>query len=284
MKLMETRPVIAIITDFGHDDPFVGIMKGVISKLSPRAQLIDISNSIPQGDIQRGAIQLWMAKSFFPAGTVFLAVVDPGVGTERKAMIIEDGDFTYVGPNNGLFSYAVEGKFHAWELSNPEYQLAYGSSTFHGRDIFAPAAAQAANGIPGMNFGNQIGEIVQIPMPDLVVAPERMSGEIIYADRFGNLLTSLGKFIKSGGEQYRFEPWLPLATDFSYQLEYQIGTVKVQLPDGQLINWVQTFANIPPMECGILVGSTGLLEIAAFNASAQTITNLSVGDPVALLF
>jgi len=284
MKLMETRPVIAIITDFGHDDPFVGIMKGVISKLSPQAQLINISNSIPQGDIQRAAIQLWMAKSYFPAGTVFLAVVDPGVGTERKAVIIQDGDFTYVGPNNGLFSYAVEGKFHAWELSNAAYQLASGSSTFHGRDIFAPAAAQAANGIPGVNFGQQVEEIVQLPVIDLLVEPGRMSGEIIYADQFGNLLTSLGKFIKSGEKQYRFESWLSFAKDSNDKLEYQIATAKLQLPDGQLINWVQTFEDIPPRECGFLVGSNGLLEIAAFNASAQTLTNLSVGDPVALLF
>jgi hypothetical protein len=284
MKLMATRTMIAIITDFGLHDPFVGIMKGVIANISPHTQIIDINHSIPQGDIQRAAIQLWMAKSYFPPGTIFLVVVDPGVGTERKAVIIEDGQYAYIGPNNGVFTFAVQESSAAWELSNPEYQLDTSSATFHGRDIFAPAAAHAANGVHGNDFGNQIKDLLQIPKSKLAVDKARMSGEIIYSDQFGNLLTSLGKFTRSGEKRYRFEPWLPCEQTFVQDLEIQSDKTVLELPNGQKFTWVETFASIAPGECGIMVGSTGLIEIAAFNNSAQALTRLTLGDPVTLKF
>ena len=284
MKLMTSNPVIALITDFGLDDPFVGIMKGVISRISPNAQVIDITHSIPQGDIQRAAIQLWMAKPYFPAETTFLVVVDPGVGTDRKAIMIEDSSYRYIGPNNGLFSYAVTDKFTVWELSNPAFQLTSGSATFHGRDIFAPAAAHCANGVTGKQFGEEIHELLHLPKPQLKVEHDRIRGEINYSDQFGNLLTSIGKFTKSGDQRYHFDPWLPLGENPIQDLEIQIEQVKLRLPSGQELSWLETFADIPAGECGILVGSTGLIEIAAFNDSARVNTNLTLGDPVTLIF
>ncbi len=284
MKLMATRTVIAIITDFGLHDPFVGIMKGVIANISPQSQIIDINHSIPQGDIQRTAIQLWMAKSYFPPGTIFLVVVDPGVGTERKAAIVEDGQYVFIGPNNGVFTYAVQESYAAWELSSPDYQLDGSSATFHGRDIFAPAAAHAANGVHGNDFGNQIKDLLQIPKSKLAVDKARMSGEIIYSDQFGNLLTSLGKFTRSGEKRYRFEPWVINENNYTQELVLDADTAEMQLPNGQVIPWVETFANIAPGDCGILIGSTGLIEIAAFNNSAKSLTGLTLGDPVTLIF
>jgi hypothetical protein len=284
MKMMETSPVIALITDFGLDDPFVGIMKGVIARLSPHARVIDINHSIPQGDIQRAAIQLWMSRPYFPVETTFLVVVDPGVGTDRKAILVEDSRYRYIGPNNGLFTYAVPEEYSAWELTNPAFHLPSGSTTFHGRDIFAPAAAHSANGVPGKEFGGEIHDLFHLPKPELNVEHARIHGEIIYSDRFGNLLTSIGKFTNTGDQRYHFVPWLPPGENPVMELEFQIEQVKLLLPSGQGLSWSATFAGIPAGECGVLVGSTGLIEIAAFNLSAREYTNLALGDHVTLVF
>jgi S-adenosylmethionine hydrolase len=183
-----------------------------------------------------------------------------------------------------LFSYAVTDKFTVWELSNPAFQLISGSATFHGRDIFAPAAAHSANGVPGKQFGEEIHEFLHLPKPELKVEPDRIRGEINYSDQFGNLLTSIGKFTKSGDQRYHFDPWLPLGENPIQDLEIQIERVKLRLPSGQELSWSETFADIPAGECGILVGSTGLIEIAAFNDSARVNTNLTLGDPITLIF
>ena len=281
---MANATTIAVITDFGHQDPFVGIMKGVIANISPQARVIDINHSIPQGDIQRAAIQLWMAKSYYPPGTIFLVVVDPGVGTERKPAIIQDGEYTFIGPNNGLFTYAIQESYTAWELSSPEYQLDGSSATFHGRDIFAPAAAHAANGVHGKEFGNQVKDLIEIPLPGLIVNTESMSGEIIYIDQFGNLLTSLGRFSAISKMRYRFEPWLIIEDIYTQNLILDADCAEMQLPTGQVIPWVETFADIAHGECGMLIGSTGLIEIAAFNDSAKELTQITLGDSVTLVF
>jgi len=283
MDLMQNTPVIAMITDFGLNDPFVGIMKGVIAQISPQSRVIDISHEIPQGDIQQAAIQLWMAQEYFPAGTIFLVVVDPGVGTQRDALLIEQGDYKYVGPNNGLFSYALGESFSAWQLTNLAFQMGNRSATFHGRDIFAPAAAHCANGVHGHSFGSQIQDLIQLPSPSLRIEPGYIRGEVIYIDHFGNLLTSLGKFSPTDSRQYRFVPWLPGFSGLVLDDAFHIDRVKAQLPNGEEIPWVGTFADISPGECSVLVGSTGLIEIAANNYSAQTLTGLTRGAPINLL-
>jgi S-adenosylmethionine hydrolase len=283
MGLMHNTPVIAIISDFGLNDPFVGIMKGVIAQIAPQCKVIDISHEILQGDIQQAAVQLWMSHSYFPAGTIFLVIVDPGVGTQRDALLIEAGDYKYIGPNNGLFSYAVGDDFSAWRLTDPTYQLENSSATFHGRDIFAPAAAYTANGIPGEKFGSPIQDLQHLPLPRLHVEPGCIGGEVIYIDQFGNLLTSLGKFMRSDARRYQFDPWLPDLGDLVWKDPLNIDQVNAQLPNGEQISWVQTFADIPPGECSVLVGSTGLIEIAANNDSAQALTGLARGAPINLL-
>jgi S-adenosylmethionine hydrolase len=259
-------------------------MKGVISGIAPEARIIDLSHAIPQGEIQRAAVQFWMAQSYFPDGTIFLCVVDPGVGTERRGIIVNDERFTYIGPDNGVFTYCLQHEHAAYELSNPRFQQPQLSSTFHGRDIFAPAAAYAANGAPAEDFGAPLRDLVLLPGPLLVVEDNQVRGEIIYSDQFGNLLTSLGKFLHLGNKRYQLESWLPTFPEKTPPLVIQSEEASIELPDGGLLSWINTFAEIPPGECGALVGSTGLLEIAAFNRSAQEMIKLSMGDPVTLLF
>jgi len=281
---MQPEPVIALITDFGQDDPYVGIMKGVISNLSPRTRLIDLTHDITPGDIQKAGISLWMARPFFPDGTIFLCVVDPGVGTDRKAIILSDGTYTYIGPDNGVFSFGLGAELVIHEITNPRYQLPQPSSTFHGRDIFAPAAAYAASGVPLDQFGDQIADIFELPKPELRIESTRIYGEIIYVDRFGNQITSLGIFTRSGQKKYKFDPWLNGNTAPAGVYDLSIERSTLLLPNGRFFSWVDNYSEIAPGECGILVGSTGLLEIAAYKKSAQEFTQLSLGDPVTLLF
>ncbi len=281
---MPAQPHIAIITDFGDQDPFVGIMKGVIAVISPRSRTVDLNHNLPQGDILRAAVQLWMAKAYFPKGTVFLAVVDPGVGTTRKGLIIQDQDYTFIGPDNGIFTLAVRQDAPAWELVEDRYHLVNSSNTFHGRDIFAPAAAHAANGVSGQEFGHAIKDRIVLPPPKLVLEKARITGQVLYSDRFGNLLTSLGKFVQPEQRHYQFEPWLPAGDLAASEFNLNIDRATFLLPGGQMLSWVETFADISPGDCAGLVGSSGLIEIAAMNSSAHQITKLTSGDPVTLLF
>jgi len=275
---------IVILTDFGYSDPFVGIMKGVITKIAPRAPIIDITHRIPAGDILRGAVMLWQSRGFFSAGTIFLSVVDPGVGFKRRGIIVLAENQLFVGPDNGIFTFILGKEFEAWELKDPNFQLPKPGTTFHGRDIFAPAAAHAANGIKGSQFGPSVGEIIRLPDPRLQIKSNQIEGEILYSDQFGNLLTSLGKWNSTDWENYYLEPWL----DRGEILTEEITVAKKQgtliIPNGQHLSWVDTFADIPDGDCAMLVGSSGLVEIAANRSRASELLKLSSGDPVTFLY
>jgi len=268
---------IAILTDFGIEDPYVGIMKGIISEISPDAPIIDITNQIPPGDIQRGAFILWQASQDFPKGTVFLCVVDPGVGTERKAVFLQTRDHILIGPDNGLFSYLLYGSsFKCWELSNPNYQRKSSSATFHGRDIFAPAAAFAAKSISGDQFGSRVSSPNRLPEPILTYNESSLTGEILSRDHFGNLFTSLGQF-KYQNESLRFVSWIDESElTISDKSKIRIRVNEKELP------LVQTFSSIDPGSCAGLVGSSGLIEIVANQTSAKDLLGLEKGNPVIL--
>ncbi|MCJ7717213.1 MAG: SAM-dependent chlorinase/fluorinase, partial [Anaerolineales bacterium] len=193
MNLAMKPVMIALLTDFGFDDPYVGIMKGIIKEIAPGAEFIDLTHLIPAGDIQRGAFVLWQSARDLPPGTIFLSVVDPGVGTNRRAVYLQREGQIFIGPDNGLFSYLFyNASFTAWKLSNPEYQLDGPSTTFHGRDIFAPGAAYAALGISGSQFGDEVKSLTRLADPIFSRNGNSIQGEIISKDRFGNLFTSLG--------------------------------------------------------------------------------------------
>jgi S-adenosylmethionine hydrolase len=266
---------IALLSDFGLEDSYVGSMKAVISDLSPGIPLIDITHLIPPGDIQRGAFILWQASQDFPPGTVFLCVVDPGVGTGRKAIYLQIGNRIYIGPDNGLFSYLLyEHDYSCWELSNPDFQKKESSNTFHGRDIFAPAAAHAARGISGDQFGVEVNKLVHLPQPVHKIGNGSLTGEILSRDRFGNLFTSLGIF-KYSTTTLHLKSWI---TNYDLIIQ-EISQIKIKVGN-QLLPLVQTFDSIKPGSCAGLIGSTGLLEIIANQASAEDLLGLTRGDPV----
>jgi S-adenosylmethionine hydrolase len=270
---------IVILTDFGTTDPFVGIMKGVITTINPDTPIIDLTHEIPPGDIRRGGIVLWQSRPYFPEGTTFLGVVDPGVGTQRRPILLETQGQSFIGPDNGLFTYVLGPTFRAWELANPQLRLPNPRATFHGRDIFAPAAAYAAQGVPGPQFGEAVPELSMAPLPQLEIQPpNRIRGEILHMDRFGNALTSLGVFSPLPTGSHALEPWVGKETG----LEVRMEEASLQLPGGYLIPWAKTFAEVEAGSCAFILGSSGLLEIVGNRQSAAKLLNLQGGEPVTL--
>lgn len=280
-------PLIAMLTDFGLTDPFVGMMKGVIASIAPGAQIVDLTHEIPPGDISRGAVTIWQSRPYFPPGTIFLGVVDPGVGTARRPVLVNSKDQIFIGPDNGLFTFLLGDKYQAWELRNPQLALPGPGKTFHGRDIFAPAAAYAANGIPAPEFGPSAGPLICLPPAHLSSpAPETLQGEVLYPDRFGNLLTSLGRFVALSEGFYKFDPWISGigtgAVQEASKVRFQMKDSRLSLPDSTTLHWVATFAEVPSDGCAFLVGSSGLLEIVACQRSAAQILDLHPGEKVTL--
>jgi S-adenosyl-L-methionine hydrolase (adenosine-forming) len=204
---------IALLTDFGTEDWFVGTMKGVIATINPKAQVIDLCHDIPPGDIRSGAFGLLASYRYFPRGTIFVAVVDPGVGGPREALLAEAHGCHFIGPDNGLLSYALAGgppgtggaRHHVSPLKpasaegggrirvieNPAYRLPDAGSTFHGRDVFAPAAAHLSLGKAMGTFGKRKDDFQELAFPVPYKLRGTVSGEIVHVDRFGNAITNL---------------------------------------------------------------------------------------------
>ncbi|MCZ6691024.1 MAG: SAM-dependent chlorinase/fluorinase [Planctomycetota bacterium] len=187
---MRKRGPIALLTDFGTRDPFVGVMKGVILSIQPSCQMVDITHQIPPQDIQEAAFALRSARGYFPRGTIFLCVVDPGVGTTRRPIVVESGGQLFVAPDNGLLSL-VEPIRKMARIENKQLFLRPVSRTFHGRDIFAPVAAHLARGIALGRVGPSIRRIRRLDLPTAIRKGGQVLGEVIRIDRFGNLITNL---------------------------------------------------------------------------------------------
>jgi S-adenosyl-L-methionine hydrolase (adenosine-forming) len=276
---------IVLLTDFGYQDPYAGIMKGVIAQIAPDAETVDLTHDIPPGDVLRAAMTLWQSYLYFPNGTIFLSVVDPGVGTSRRPVIIRtatanNSSYTLIGPDNGLFTFVLEEGWQAWEIDSFDYVLPNRSHTFHGRDVFAPAAAHAWRGVFGDEFGPEVKELALLPQPRLKAAePAGLEGEVLYADRFGNLLTSLGRFDWAGSEKINFYPWLPGSEAQSFTVE----NLRLVLPGGQELLLVKTFQDAPEGGCAALAGSTGLLEIVSNRRSAADLLILDRGSRIMLV-
>jgi S-adenosylmethionine hydrolase len=177
-------PPIALLTDFGLSDPYVGIMKGVIVSCAPGVPILDITHSVGPQDVRQGALLLDAAWRWFPEGTVFVCVVDPGVGTARRAVVVASADRLFVGPDNGLFGLLPAPVTR--EITAP-WGLAARSRTFHGRDLFAPVAARLATGAPF----REVGPLVSDPVPTALPEPDADGGEVIWIDHYGNCITNL---------------------------------------------------------------------------------------------
>lgn len=257
-----SAPIITLTTDFGTRDPWVGIMKGVILGICPGARLVDLSHDIAPQDVLEGALCLEAAASFFPSGTIHLAVVDPGVGGSRRPLALRAGEQCYVGPDNGLLSLVFEGGegMDAVELTAREYQLSPTSRTFHGRDIFAPAAAYLASGVALTRLGPPVIDPVRLIVPSTRHENGLILGEVIGADRFGNLLTSVTErdLATLGG---------------SRAMVVEVGGVEVGAP-------VSAYTEAPPGGMGVVVGSTGRLEVFVREGSARSALGIGRGAPV----
>jgi len=185
---------ITLLTDFGQDDTFVGIMKGVILGILPQASIVDLCHNLPRFDIAQAAFLIHISYRYFPVRTVHLVVVDPGVGSQRRALLVTTDDFFFVAPDNGVLSYIFEsGNLRrVFEITARHYFLSAQSSTFHGRDVFAPVAAYLCKGIEPEAFGPEIRDFVKIVIPSpRALSSEALAGKILHIDRFGNLITNI---------------------------------------------------------------------------------------------
>ncbi len=258
---------IALMSDFGNQDHYVGVMKGVIASIAPRAPLIDLTHEVPPQSISAGALLLREAWRYFPRRTVFLAVVDPGVGTTRRAVAVETvAGARFVGPDNGLLWLAVEqaGFKRAVELSSPRYRLDKVSNTFHGRDVFAPAAAHIWRGVPLEDFGQPVSQLVRTELRAVERSHSRLRGEVLYVDRFGNLITNISRaeFDQFASHFSGKELWTTI--------ENKIARVPIR----------RTYAEAGEGEVVALFGSLEMLEVAVRNGSAAERLGVGVGTTV----
>ncbi len=265
-------PLIALLTDFGTRDPYVGIMKGVIAVHCPGAICIDLTHEVAPQNVTQGAYLLRSAYRYFPPYTVFLGVVDPGVGTARRAIAIQTGRGAFVGPDNGLFSLvlAEQESYLAVELRPPD--RARLSDTFQGRDLFAPAAADLAGGLPITQLGTPLRDLVQVPPLRIDQPhPNVFEGEVIHIDHFGNVITNLGGF---GWNQDRLEGALVGAIDPQHTWVY-IGQEKLETIH-------RTYGESAVGAVLALISSDGQLEIAVNQGSAAEVLKVHLGDRVRL--
>jgi S-adenosylmethionine hydrolase len=247
------RP-ITLLTDFGTDDTYVGQVKGAILAVAPAAPLVDLTHAVPPQDVEAAEFLLWTGVEVFPAGTVHLAVVDPGVGSPRRAIALRSarGDLL-VGPDNGVLVPAATrlgGIGHAVELTARQFWRTATSTTFHGRDLFGPVAAHLASGVDLRDVGRLIDDPVRLEIP----SPDGPRGQVIHIDGFGNLVTNI--------------PAASLPLTFQVRLE------------GRVVPRAPYYAATAPGELLALVGSAGLLEISARDASAAQLTRAVRGAPV----
>lgn len=193
---MSPPPIIALLTDFGLRENSVGVMRGVILSIAPDARLVDITHDVPPQDIVTGAWALATAWRYFPDGTIFLCVVDPGVGSARFPIALRAGSRSFVGPDNGLCTPMLESgePLAAVALTEPRYQRPNPAPTFHGRDIFAPAAAHLAAGVPLAALGAPLAtdHLITLPFPRPAWQGDTLHGEVLHVDHYGNLITNIG--------------------------------------------------------------------------------------------
>jgi S-adenosylmethionine hydrolase len=273
--------LIALLTDFGTEDAYVGVMKGVILSIAPTVQIVDITHAIQPQNVRQAAFTLMNVRSYFPAGTVFVVVVDPGVGSARRAAAVSAGQYTFVAPDNGVLSYALStlGTFEARLLSSPLYQLTNVSNSFHGRDIFAPAAGHLAAGVPLGSFGPPVTDLVKLPLPLLNIGRKKIVGEVLHIDHYGNIVTSIGQLQWVSSEQLTLRPRFLEKSD---PVEIDAANVAICVGGQQLNGIRHSFSDVTRGQLLAMVGSSGHLEIALNYGSAAAQLGVSLGDEVVL--
>jgi S-adenosylmethionine hydrolase len=273
---------VFLLTDFGNEDAYVGILKSVITNIAPNSPIIDLTHSIPPGDVARTAFELWRAKPYLPTPSVVCVVVDPGVGSARRSLAVEWEGQTYIGPDNGILTYllATSPPPQVVALESDAYWRHPVSLTFHGRDIFAPVAAHRASGVGLDQLGPPAKYPVKLQLPklELLEGPE-VHGEILHSDYFGNLISSLGA-LRIEGEDMLLEPWLPHCAP----ARLPRSGLHVRLPNGGNLDILHTFSDVSPGQTVAYIGSTGLLEIGVNQGRAVESLPLSVGHEIILTY
>ncbi len=274
--------MIALVTDFGLSDAYVGTMKGVMLGICPAARLVDVTHTIPPQDVRAAAYVLLTAYHHFPANTLFLVVVDPGVGTARAPIAVQTDHGLYVAPDNGVLSYvlaqvAVE---QAVTLENPAYHLPEVSRTFHGRDIFSPVAAHLANDVPLDALGPVLPELRPLAVPLLEIAPPVVRGEVLHIDHFGNIISSIGRLIWTGADRLRLAPQFGAVHPSVPPFDPECCHVRIGSHTLDTIR--PTYGAVPPGTLTALVGSSGQLEIGVNQGNAAQVLNVKPGDLITL--
>lgn len=256
--------VVALLTDFGRRDSFVGTMKGVIYSINPKATIIDISHEVGPQNVDEAAFILWSVYCYFPKKTVFVVVIDPGVGSKRKILCVKTANYFFLAPDNGVLKYVLSENHSVKivEVTNPKYWLPHVSSTFHGRDIFSPLAAHLSTGLPFTRLGKKIS--TKLPFEKFLVAtngPKKVKGKIIYIDHFGNLITNI-----------YFKKISPL---------HLLG-ITVRLGKKMIKGITESYSLGNSQKLIALINSLNLLEIAVRNDSAAKLTRAKIGDTVSV--
>jgi hypothetical protein len=260
MKEVSDPPIIALITDFGTRDYFVGAMKGVILSINQNAQIIDITHEIEAQNIKSAGFTLNSCYRNFPEKTIFAAVVDPGVGSNRKAILVETEHYFFVAPDNGLLSFVLNEaeNMRVYELTNEKFFLPNVSRTFHGRDMFAPVAAHLSRGVEANEFGAETNDFVRfVDSKPRRVSEKEIEAEIIYIDRFDNLITNLK------------------SEDVPEKFVLHIGEFIVD-------KFRHFYAEAERGEVFLIIGSAENVEIAAFRDSAARMLKAEIGTTIQL--
>jgi S-adenosylmethionine hydrolase len=260
--MADSSPLVTLTTDFGTKDPYVSAMKGVIYSQCPGVRVVDLSHDIPPQDLWHACFFWAGSAPYFPPGTIHIAIVDPGVGTARRAVVAKAGGQYFVCPDNGILTMALLAcpLEEAYAITNPDFMAADVSPTFHGRDVFAPTAARLASGVDIAEAGEAAPDLVALPIPDPVTRDEAIEGEIIHIDHFGNCISNVTR--------------ATLASKSPQNI--RIGAESFE-------SILDTYGQAQRGEALALFGSSGHLELAVREDSASDRLGIRVGDPVRVM-
>lgn len=258
------NPIIALMTDFGETDYFVPSLKGAIASINPLAKVLDISHSIPSFDVRAGNFVLFASYGFFPKRTIFVAVVDPGVGSARKILLVETEKYYFIAPDNGILSLVLEeeGVYHSREISNPKYFLRETGVTFNGRDKMAPVSAWLSLGLSPEEFGPLVKDIQKNELSTPNQTAGEIQGTVLYNDKFGNLITNI-----------------PFSLFDSLVRKHGRKAVRLIVGDN-ILEYGDFYSAVSIGEPVFLFGSLGLIEIAVREGSAFNTLKVKPGDSV----
>ncbi|QPJ66371.1 MAG: SAM-dependent chlorinase/fluorinase [Candidatus Nitrohelix vancouverensis] len=256
-------PIVTLTSDFGLRDPFAGILKGVIWNIAPKARIVDLTHEIEPQNIRQAALTLESAAPYFPKGTIHLAVVDPGVGSERRAMAVDCGDCYFVGPDNGLASALLTPRSKCYELNKKKYFLSPLSATFHGRDVFAPIAAWLAKGTPISQLGRKITDAQRLSFPGPERKGDTLKGEILHVDRFGNLSSNI-------------------KADDLIPLKKKQSKLRIRISRKSIAGLVENYTQVAAEQYGALINSWNRLEIFCNQENAAERLKAGIGSAITI--